>query len=280
MVCWNRLRGSSKGVIGQNAEIPRKRSFFCTSRIRRPQRTTELSRPPNELHLSPDKDQPPATVYQLKVALCDISPMIWRRLLVTSHTTIAQLHAILQMAMGWEDLHLHQFRVYGKAYGIHREGGMCFDDDPYRVTLASFKLRAGEHFVYEYDMGDFWQHDIRLERVLPLDPSKPYPLCTGGAGDCPPEDCGGPGGYRHLIEERCSWEELEQAREDLGLVAQRLLAFTEGGPRPTEEDIEFMDALERMHDRLEDVPTAFSRRTVNAAFRTMSKETLCTSASK
>ncbi len=229
--------------------------------------------------MSAVKHQAPGTVYQLKVSLRDISPMIWRRLLVTSHTTIAQLHDILQAAMGWEDLHLHQFRVYGKAYGIYREGGMCFDDDPYQVTLAGFKLRAGEHFVYEYDMGDFWQHDICIERVLPLDPSKTYPMCTGGAGDCPPEDCGGVGGYRRLIEERCSWEEMEEAREDLLLVAQRLLAFAEGGARPTEEDTEFMDAVERMRDRLEDAPTAFSRRAVNMAFRTMSKETLCTSAS-
>jgi len=219
-------------------------------------------------------------VYQLKVSLCDISPLIWRRLLVTSHTTIAQLHDTLQIAMGWEDLHLHQFRVYGKAYGIARAGGMSFADNPYQVTLATFKLRAGEHFVYEYDMGDFWQHDIRLERVLPCDPIKTYPLCTAGAGACPPEDCGGPWGYRHLIEARCSWEEMEQAREDLLLVAERLLVFAEGGPRPTEEETEFMDALERMHDRIEDTPTAFSRRAVNAAFRSMSKETPCTSASK
>ena len=219
-------------------------------------------------------------VYQLKVSLRDISPMIWRRLLVTSATTIAQLHDILQTAMGWEDLHLHQFRVYGKAYGISRDGGMLFDDDPYQVTLADFKLRASEHFVYEYDMGDFWQHDIRIERVLPLDLSKTYPVCTGGAGDCPPEDCGGPSGYRNVLDERCSWLELEQARDDLLLVAQRLLEFSEGGPRPTEDETEFMDALERMHERLEAVPSAFSRRAVNAALRIMRKEPPCTSASK
>ena len=122
--------------------------------------------------MSAVKLQAPATVYQLKVSLRDISPMIWRRLLVTSHTTIAQLHGILQIAMGWEDLHVHQFRIYGKAYGISRAGGIWFDDDPYQVRLSDFRLRASERFVYEYDMGDCWQHDIRLERVLPLDPSK------------------------------------------------------------------------------------------------------------
>ncbi len=219
-------------------------------------------------------------VYQLKVALCAISPMIWRRLLVTSDTTIAQLHDILQIAMGWEDLHLHQFRIYGKAYGISRAGGIWFDDDPSQVRLSDFRLRAGERFVYEYDMGVFWQHDVRIERVLPLDPSKTYPDCTGGAGECPPEDCGGPAGYRDLRDERCSWPELEQARDDLLLVAQRLLVFSEGGPRPTEDETDFMDALDRMHERLEAVPIAFSYRAVNVALRTIRKESPCTSASK
>src|SRR5436305_1624808 len=108
-------------------------------------------------------DSPPVAiqVYQLKVVLRDCSPLIWRRLLVTSDTSIAQLHAILQVTMGWEDLHLHRFRIHGKEYGIYREGGIWFDDNPQQIILADFKLRPGERFVYEYDMGDFWQHDLR-----------------------------------------------------------------------------------------------------------------------
>ena len=206
-------------------------------------------------------------VYQLKVSLRDISPMIWRRLLVTSDTTIAYLHEVLQIAMGWEDLHLHQFRIHGKAYGIYRDGGISFGDNPHQVMLADFKLRKGERFVYEYDMGDFWQHDIRLEDVLPLDVSKHYPVCTAGDGDCPPEDCGGSWGYMSLMEERCSWSALHDAREDMAVVAQRLLDWYQGGPRPTYDDDEFSAALERMRERLENAPSTFNRRTVNAALR-------------
>ncbi len=88
------------------------------------------------------------TVYQLKVTRRDISPLIWRRLLITSDTTIAQLHDILQIAMGWEDPHPHQFRIHGKAYGVYRDGGMLFDDNPHQVVLADFKLRKSERFVY------------------------------------------------------------------------------------------------------------------------------------
>jgi len=68
-------------------------------------------------------------VDQPKVSLRAITPLIWRRLRVTSDTTIAQLYAVLQIAMGWEDLHLHQFRMHGKAYDIYRDGGMSFADD-------------------------------------------------------------------------------------------------------------------------------------------------------
>lgn len=217
--------------------------------------------------MSVDTQQPVVMVYQLKVSLRDISPMIWRRLLVASDTSIAQLHTILQIAMGWEDIHLHQFRIHDKDYGIARIGGIVFDDDPFQVKLSAFKLRAGERFIYEYDLGDFWQHDIRLERILPLDARKRSPVCSDGAGDCPPEDCGGPLGYMTLLEERSSLLELLQVREDMLLIAQRLLEYAEGGSRPTSNDREFLAALERLRVRQEDAPIAFNRRAVNTALR-------------
>jgi len=221
-----------------------------------------------------------ASVYQLKVGLCACSPLIWRRLLVTSDTTIAQLHTILQTALGWEDVHLHRFRVHGKEYGLYREGGLSFADDPHQVHLAEFQLRPGERFVYEYDLIDFWQHDIRLEHILTWDLRKTYPVCIAGARACPLEDCGGPAGYQRLLEARESWEALEQMHADVLLVGQRLLAFYDGGPRPTFEDTEFMDALERMRERETHTPIPFQRRRVNTALRQLRKESLCNSASK
>lgn len=100
-------------------------------------------------------------------------------------------------------------------------------------------------------MGDFWQHDLRLEHAaqrapVPLDSHKPYPVCTDGNGDCPPEDCGGPWGYRELMAERDSWLSLLQMQDDQALVAQQLLDWCDGGPRPTNDDAELGDALERV----------------------------------
>src|SRR6266704_6228912 len=89
--------------------------------------------------------------YQLRVFLRGISPMIWRRLLVRSDSSIADLHYTLQIAMGWDDAHLHRFRIRGKDYGISRIGGIGFRDDPCEVRLADIHFRHNERFLYEYD---------------------------------------------------------------------------------------------------------------------------------
>src|SRR5512144_1623882 len=95
-------------------------------------------------------------VYQLKVWLLGISPMIWRRLLVRSDSTIADLHYTIQIAMGWTDTHLHRFRIHGQDYGVAHPGGIAFTDDPAQVRLADFGFRPRERFLYEYDFHDLW----------------------------------------------------------------------------------------------------------------------------
>lgn len=222
---------------------------------------------------------PSPKVHQLKIALRDISPLIWRRVLVTSDTTIAFLHDILQTVMGWEDIHLHRFRIYGKAYGVYRPGGIIFDDNPHRIRLTDFRFRPGERFIYEYDFGAWWCHDIRLERVIPLDPKRCYPVCIGGASACPPEDCAGPAGYRAYLDTYDSGAALWQAREDMAVLAQRLLVFMDGGPRPTDEDEEWADAFERLRLRLQAEPGSFNLRAVNQALRQLTEEGSCTFAS-
>src|SRR5438132_10898994 len=86
------------------------------------------------------------------------APLIWRRVLVRSDSTIADLHVTLQLVFGWSDEHLHRFVVHGRQYGISYAGGLSFRDDPHEVRLADLGLRAGERFVYEYDFTDGWCH--------------------------------------------------------------------------------------------------------------------------
>ncbi len=119
-------------------------------------------------------------IYQLRVALEGISPLIWRRLLVPGDYSIADLHFILQIAFDWDDWNLHRFFIHGKDYGIYHSGGMSFSDDPFQVRLADFKFRKSEKFLYEYDFFNSWKHLLRIEDILSVDPKKKYPLCTGG----------------------------------------------------------------------------------------------------
>lgn len=149
-------------------------------------------------------------IYQLRVWIRKISPQIWRRLLVRSDCTIADLHTILQVAFGWSDEHLHQFLIRGKPYGIGRIGGIIFDDNPRQVRLCDFHFRLKETWVYEYDLRNWWQHEIRLEQVLSLYPAKLYPVCITGKRRGPLEDCGGPWAFMELRDDHPQWKVLPE----------------------------------------------------------------------
>src|SRR5215469_5376408 len=113
--------------------------------------------------MSESKASPHTVVYQLRVVLRGISPLIWRRLLVRSDSTIADLHQTLQVAFGWSDEHLHRFIIHGREHGAESLV------EPRRVHLADLRLRFHERFLYEYNFIDGWQHDVRVEQVLPLE---------------------------------------------------------------------------------------------------------------
>jgi hypothetical protein len=88
-------------------------------------------------------------------------------------------------------VHLNRFEIRGREYGVYRDGGPLFDTDARKVRLCDLKLRRLERFTYEYDFGDNWIHDLRIEATLPIDARKSYALCIGGQCSAPPEDSGG-----------------------------------------------------------------------------------------
>ncbi|MEX2587450.1 MAG: plasmid pRiA4b ORF-3 family protein [Actinomycetota bacterium] len=143
----------------------------------------------------------PAPVYQLRVTLREIEPPIWRRLQVPGTSTLAELHRVLQAAFGWWDYHLHEFEIAGNRYGTD-DGEGWMDPlplDERRVALGEL-VREGDAFLYLYDFGDDWEHEIEVEKALAPDPAQDYPVCLDGARARPPEDCGGPGGYERFLE--------------------------------------------------------------------------------
>lgn len=127
---------------------------------------------------------PSLLVYQCRVWLRDISPLIWRRLLIRGDTTLATLHTILQTAFAWEDEHLYEFRIYGQAYGSGDTAA-----SPRTRQLSTFHLRRNERIQYTYNFYANWVHEIRIEALQPVDPRQIYPWCCGGARAAPAEDC-------------------------------------------------------------------------------------------
>jgi pRiA4b ORF-3-like protein len=134
------------------------------------------------------------SIYQLRVVLHGISPLIWHRVLVRSDTVLAYLHVILQIVFAWNDEHLHSFHIHGKEYG---SSGVQTHD----ILLHDLCLHRGERFRYGYDFGAYWECDIRLEAILPLAPRRIYPVCIGGPRAAPPEDCRGAGGYLEWLDQ-------------------------------------------------------------------------------
>lgn len=162
-------------------------------------------------------------VFQLRVELVGSDSPIWRRLQIPGRS-IDRLHEQLQCAMGWTNSHLHQFFVGKTCYG---DPQLLNDDiferpmmDSTRVTLQELS-DSSKHKLkmeYEYDFGDGWIHEVKIEKRLPPDPDVRYPLCLEGENACPPEDCGGIYGYADMLAalNDPEHEEYETFREWIG----------------------------------------------------------------
>ena len=153
----------------------------------------------------PDENAPPVaattgTVYQLKVTLLDTKPPIWRRVLVDASSTLDHVHEVIQAAFGWWGYHLHEFEVGRDHYGVpdpDEDWGEPPRDE--RRTRLDAVATEGSSLRYTYDLGDGWEHRVEVEKVLPAPPGVVVPACVDGRRACPPEDCGGTGGYRELL---------------------------------------------------------------------------------
>lgn len=139
-------------------------------------------------------------IYQLKITLKDISPPIWRRLLVPENITLPELHTLIQNAFGWQDCHLHLFDVNDEQYGVPDSWGIDEIPDESGKKLNGLLAFEKCSMLYTYDFGDTWEHSILLEKILPADPAQKLPVCIKGKRACPPEDCGGPWSYENLLE--------------------------------------------------------------------------------
>ena len=155
---------------------------------------------------------------RLRVVLRDVEPAVARVIDVPASATLPELHDLLQAAIGWTDSHLHQFVTADATYGMEIPGADVWPEDQ-RDEDDALLTDLGAGFEYLYDFGDGWTHDIEV-----LGPGGPAPGCVDGYGACPPEDCGGPGGYVELLDVLADPAHPEHERMR-GWVGNRLRPF-------------------------------------------------------
>lgn len=144
-------------------------------------------------------------IFQIKITLLGTKPPVWRRIQVNATLGLGTFHHVLGKVMGWEDGHLHEFSARGFTWGPrnfledpwdHGDGPM----DERKALVADLFTKAKSKARYVYDFGDEWTHDLVLEKILPEAALERVAVCLDGARACPPEDCGGVGGYDYLLE--------------------------------------------------------------------------------
>ncbi len=145
-------------------------------------------------------------VYQFKITLQGIKPPIWRRIQVPETYTFWDLHVAIQDVMGWSDYHLHEFEIMNPSTGLKVNIGPP-DDEFGRKVFVGWNQKMADYLSienpradYVYDFGDYWEHRIQLEKILPKEKNVDYPVCIKGKRACPPEDVGGIGGYEDFLE--------------------------------------------------------------------------------
>lgn len=158
------------------------------------------------ISITTPRKRPFKTVFQFKITLIGAEPPVWRRIQVPGSYTFYDLHVAIQNAMGWTDSHLHAYKIPGE-HPARIESPYAIEDlheEPDAFTtqalISSFIKKENDTAVYEYDFGDGWHHEVLLERILPKTPGVKYPVCLDGGRACPPEDCGGLGGYDTCVK--------------------------------------------------------------------------------
>lgn len=169
--------------------------------------------------------------YQFLVTLKDVTPKVWRRIAVPATLDFYDLHSIIQTSVGWTDSHLFNFSIVdpindkmiemvGDEESVQENFAMAqyymknppkkdkMAIDLYQRFIRTQVLLARDvyldvyvnvftEFLYKYDFGDGWVHDVVMERVIE-DYEDDFPKVLEGTGTCPPEDIGGPTGFDHF----------------------------------------------------------------------------------
>ena len=213
-------------------------------------------------------EERPPLLLRLKLLLRDVHPAVWRRVRLADSLSIADLHRVIQLLMGWDDDHLHRFRIHGRDYGIAYVGGPSFDEDAATVRLAQFGFRPTERFLYEYDFTAGWQVEVRVEKVTEEAPCESHriPVCLAGREPGPPDGCGGPRAYAERRRDAVIWD-MATDMDAVAAVLRRVADGDDAVLADPETFSDFKQAVSRLQSREPFLADAFPRAAINAALR-------------
>ena len=137
------------------------------------------------------------TVHCVKITLKGSRPPIWRRLEISSVSSLRTLHESIQESFGWDDVHVWAFETRLGDFG-HPNSELGHGAAA-TVRLASVVPEVGDRIRYVYDFGNSWEHDIVVEAISPARPGVAYPSCLDGRRAGPPENCGGMWEYQQML---------------------------------------------------------------------------------
>jgi Plasmid pRiA4b ORF-3-like protein len=220
-----------------------------------------------KLFRMPESSVLPTAIYQLRVVLCDVSPLVWRRLLVLKETRRTPLAG----PMG--------FRIWAALFCGKMPNGYRFPVFVCIVASVSVILQtafdwSGEHLhhflIHEYDFTTNWKLDIRLERALPFDPDRVLPSCIGGNRAAPPEDCAGALDYL----KRLDWHRSHLPIGELNVIAEAVQRFldSDGNGYAIGDLAELHEAVDCLEAYQDFQPDRFDRRELNHQLRTLAQD--------
>lgn len=143
--------------------------------------------------------KPVEKAFSLRLTVVGCTPRVWRRLLVRESMWLTRLHDTIQVLFDWFDYQTHLFTLDDMRFGNPQRKEESTIEDDRDVTLADLDLASRDRLQYEYQFGEGWKVDIRVEKTIVMEKGVAYPLCIAGERAGPPEDCGGLEAYHDML---------------------------------------------------------------------------------
>jgi hypothetical protein len=112
----------------------------------------------------------------------------WRQIGIPGQKTLDNLSAIILRVFEFEETdHLYRF-IYKNRFGTLTEVNHPYVEEPpftSEVRIGELPLQVGASMTYNFDFGEDWRFDVKLERIDPTDLKIKKPILIASHGKAP-----------------------------------------------------------------------------------------------